>query len=63
MATRKFNHGMDLGFEVISTRPGYPTNEEIIAGIEKRLAYLKNNPDELEEAVGHFDISDVDEEE
>ena len=52
---KKYNHAMDLGFEVLSDSSDSPTNEEIIQGLEKRLLYLKENKSEVSEACDIFD--------
>jgi len=52
----KYNHAIDVAFEVISDNSEMPTPEECIAGMEKRLQYLKDNPDDAKEAFGSFDV-------
>jgi len=53
---KKFNHAVDVAFEVHSNNEDEPTPDECIQAMEKRLAYLKSNPDEAKEAFGSFDV-------
>jgi len=52
----QFNHAFDLAFEVVSEH-GDPCNipaAAIIAGLEKRLATLKADPEQVHEACNGY---------
>ena len=58
---RKFNHAFDVAFEVVSEHENWrdiPT-QEVIAGLEKRLAYLKAHPNEVHEACDGYDVFEI----
>ena len=52
--SKKYNHAMDLAFEVESDLME-PTKEEVLTGLMKRVDYLKNSIDELLEATNIYD--------
>jgi hypothetical protein len=52
---KKYNHALDVAFEVVSESETEPTVDEILAGMEKRLEYLKKHRDEVHEACDVFD--------
>lgn len=56
--TKKYNHAMDLAFEVWSNDLYNPTIDEILAGMWRRVAHFfrKENHFELKEAVSTFDV-------
>lgn len=54
---KKYNHAYDLGFSVQSDQEE-ATPQEILEAMEKRLNYLKANPDEVLEACGKIDSSE-----
>ena len=56
---KMYNHGYDMGFSVISNSPTTEgvTKEELIRGLERRIAMLKASPDELEQAIEPFDAA------
>ncbi len=60
MSDKKYyQHAFDLGFLVMSENPnGEATNEEILEGLRRRIAFLEANPNEIQEAVGCYDPSD-----
>lgn len=51
-----YNHMCDVAFTVLSANPDEPTTAEMIKGLERRLANLKENPDEANEAFGVVDM-------
>lgn len=53
-----YNVAGDVGFSILTTNPDQPSKEEIIYALERRLEILKNNPDEISEAIGINDIPD-----
>lgn len=55
----KYNHAIDVAFEVISEEPNEPTLEEMLDGMQKRLKYLRENPEEAAEAFGVWDTYKV----
>jgi hypothetical protein len=56
---KHYNHAFDLGFSVMSTDPnGEATNEEILNALRRRVAALTANPDEIQDAVSCYDVSD-----
>ena len=59
----KYNHAFDLAFEVISEHedPCQIPAADILAGLEKRLAYLKANEAEVHEACNGYDQFEVEE--
>ena len=57
--TPRYDHAMDIGFTVVSNSEDDPSNEEIIAGLERRLKLLKDNPDEIKEATSIYDSVDT----
>lgn len=48
----------DIGFSILTTNPDNPSKEEIIYALERRLKMLKDNPDEISEAIGINDFPD-----
>ena len=52
----RFNHAIDVAFEVVSKEEEMPTVDECLAAMEKRLNYLKENKEEAQEAFGSFDM-------
>jgi len=59
----KYNHAFDIAFVVISDDPeGNCTDDELFAGLEKRIAELRRNPGEVQEACGApFDSYELEE--
>jgi hypothetical protein len=53
-AKKKYNHAVDVAFEVQSNHE-YPTIDEMLEGMQKRLDYLKVNRDEASEALHAYD--------
>jgi hypothetical protein len=56
----KYNSAFDVAFSIDHNYDNWedvPT-EDLIAGLEKRLQYLKDNPGEAAECFGHCDTYD-----
>jgi hypothetical protein len=59
MTPRRYNHAMDLGFEVHSDSADSPSKEEILEGLLLRIASLVAEPGNgFAEACGIFDTMD-----
>lgn len=56
--TPRYDMLCDVGFTVLSDSK-VPTNNEIITALERRLEMLKNNPDEIQEAIGIVETFDT----
>jgi hypothetical protein len=58
---RKFNHAFDFAFEVVSEHedPVKIPAADIIAGLEKRLAAMKDNPAMAHDACNGFDVYEI----
>lgn len=54
-AKKKYNHAVDVAFQVISDHAEEPTLDEMLEGMERRLKNLKENQDEAKEAFGVYD--------
>ena len=56
--TKKYNHAMDLAFEVWSNDLYSPSIDEILAGLWRRVSYFfqKENHIELKEATTTYDV-------
>lgn len=56
---KQWNHAFDIGFAVHtkSEEPFEATNEEILEGLEARLQDLRQNPQEIKEAIGYYNDS------
>ena len=56
MSRKKYNHAFTIAFEVITKAScdgnDYPTEEELLAALEKRLRSFCSNSGEIFEAVG-----------
>lgn len=66
---KKYNHAFTIAFSIVTTasceteKPlDYPSENELFAAIEKRIAALKNSPGEIFEAVGAPHDTDIEEE-
>jgi len=55
----KYNHAFDFAFEVVNDKENDATDAEILAGLEKRVAYFRRNPEQIREACGLFDTFEV----
>jgi hypothetical protein len=56
---KRYNHAMDLGFEVRSDSADSPSKEEILEGLLRRIASLVAEPGNgFGEACGIFDTID-----
>jgi hypothetical protein len=59
---KKFNHMFDIAFTLENANPnGEATAEELLAALEKRIAYFKNpqHHSELLESCGYCDSFEV----
>lgn len=52
---KKYSHALDIGFTLNSDSIDTPSNNEIIEALERRIKLLKENPDEIIQAVGIYD--------
>ena len=61
----KFNHAFTIAFEVITDHEGEDvTGDELFTGLLRRIANLRENPDEIIEACGlPYDTFSYDDEE
>jgi hypothetical protein len=55
---KRFNHMMDLGFEVLSDSEDEPSEEEVLTGLIRRVAMLIESRAELKEACAIVDTMD-----
>jgi len=58
---KRYDMAMDIGFVVYSDNE-QPNDDEILAGLKRRIKMLEENPSEIKEAVGAYDIVDTYEE-
>jgi hypothetical protein len=57
---KRYNHAMDLGFEVRSNSADNPSKEEILEGLLRRIASLVAEPGNgFAEACSIFDTTDT----
>jgi hypothetical protein len=59
--SKRYDMAMDIGFVVYSDNE-QPNDDEILAGLKRRIKMLEENPSEIKEAVGAYDIVDTYEE-
>jgi len=60
----KYNHLLDIGFTVITEHESWleiPI-DEILAGLEARIKYLREHPDEIDSSVGFCDTYEIEDE-
>ncbi len=58
---KRYNHMYDITFTVeTETEDSFEVSaEEIISGLEKRINYLRENPFEIADAIGHYDSYEI----
>lgn len=55
MKGKQYNHMFDVAFTLSNHKKGSATSEEILMALEKRLIYLKQHPEEVQQACGLLD--------
>jgi hypothetical protein len=53
-----YNHVADVGFSVMSEDPNGATSQEIIDALKRRLQHLEAHPEEAQQAISFYDLSD-----